>query len=65
VRSDAWLRFENEEQDRKVYFFGCDEVTELSSRRSQGLMYVVEPKGIYILFDTITIKDGYNEQTSI
>ena len=24
----AWLRFENEEQDRKVYFYGCDEVTE-------------------------------------
>jgi len=28
ARSDAWLRFENEEQDRKVYFYGCDEVTE-------------------------------------
>ena len=33
----AWLRFDSEEQDRKVYFYGCDDGTELSSRRSYGL----------------------------
>lgn len=32
----AWLRFDNEEQDRKVYFYGCDDGTKLSSRRSQA-----------------------------
>lgn len=40
VRSDAWSRFDNEERGRKVYFYGCDDVTKWSSCRNPcGVIY--------------------------